>query len=256
MTEWNPNQYVKFINERTRPAVDLADRTGIVSPKNIIDIGCGPGNSTKVLADKFPGSRVVGSDNSRNMLDKARAEYPELEFVFFDAGGDYSVINQKFDLVFSNACLQWIPNHKMLLKNLMTLLNENGVLAVQIPINYNEPIHKIITEITTSEKWRANFTNPRIFYTLTKREYFDILSEISSDFSMWETIYCHRMPSHESIIEWYKGTGLRPYLSVLSQEKAAELEKDVLEEVIKAYPKQMNGEIAFNFPRLFFTAVK
>lgn len=256
MTQWNSDQYVKFLKERTQPAIDLANKTGAVNPKNIIDIGCGPGNSTKVLADKFPDARVIGSDNSQNMLNKAKAEHPELEFMFFDASGDCSVISQRFDLVFSNACLQWIPDHKTLLKKLMGLLNDNGVLAVQIPINYDEPIHKIITEITSSKKWSGKFPNPRIFYTLTKSEYFDILSEISSDFTMWETIYCHRMPSHESIIEWYKGTGLRPYLSVLSQDEAAELEKDVLAEVVKAYPKQAKGEIAFYFPRLFFTAVK
>ena len=123
-------------------------------------------------------------------------------------------------------------------------------------MNYKEPIHMIIAELSSSLKWKNKFDNPRIFYNLTQSEYFDLLAEVSSDFSVWETIYCHRMPSHESIMEWYKGTGLRPYLEALSENDAREFEKDVFNEVVNAYPIQANGEIIFRFPRFFFTAVK
>ena len=190
------------------------------------------------------------------MLDKAQTQNPDLDFILFDAAKDFNVLNQKFDVVFSNACIQWIPNHHLLIKNMMNILKDGGLLAVQTPMNYKEPIHMIIAELTSSSKWKTKFTKPRIFYNLTQSEYFDLLSDIAADFSIWETIYCHRMPSHESIMEWYKGTGLRPYLEALSRKDALEFEHDVYSEVKKAYPMQANGEIIFKFPRFFFTAVK
>ena len=123
-------------------------------------------------------------------------------------------------------------------------------------MNYQEPIHLIIGELTESRKWKNKFANPRLFHNLTQGEYFDLLSEMTDDFSIWETVYCHRMPTHESIIEWYKGTGLRPYLNELPEHDAEEFEREVYNEVVKAYPIQSNGEIIFRFPRFFFTATK
>ncbi|MCI7690866.1 MAG: methyltransferase domain-containing protein [Oscillospiraceae bacterium] len=253
MADWNSAQYLKFKAQRTQPASDLAARIDI-NPLEIIDIGCGPGNSTRVVKDRFPNARAIGADSSENMLETARRDNPDCEFIQLDAGGDLSEFSGKFDLVFSNACIQWIPNHSALLPNLFYMLKSGGALAVQIPVNFDEPIHKIIGKITMSEKWRAHFPNPRIFYTLTEGEYFDILSDLTSDFEMWKTIYFHRMPSYDSIIEWYKSTGLKPYLDVLSDAEKEEFINDVRAEVEKAYPTQKNGEIIFRFPRLFFIA--
>ncbi|MGN0114516.1 MAG: methyltransferase domain-containing protein [Acutalibacteraceae bacterium] len=255
MPQWNADKYSEFINERTQPAIDLANRISLDNPKKIIDIGCGPGNSTRVLANRFFGAHIVGADNSQDMIDKAKGQNPDLDFMIFDASGDFSKFGE-YDIVFSNACIQWIPNHSSLIKNMMSVLKVGGVLAVQTPMNYNEPIHIIIKELAASEKWKNKIKNPRIFYNLTQNEYFDILSELASDFTMWETVYCHRMPSHSSIMEWYKGTGLRPYLQALSDTDAADFESDVYSEVVKAYPIQANGEIIFRFPRFFFTAIK
>ncbi len=253
MADWNSAQYLKFKAQRTQPAIDLAARIDI-NPLEIIDIGCGPGNSTRVVKDRFPNARAIGADSSENMLETARRDNPDCEFIQLDAGGDLSEFSGKFDLVFSNACIQWIPNHSALLPNLFYMLKSGGALAVQIPVNFDEPIHKIIGKITMSEKWRAHFPNPRIFHTLTEGEYFDILSDLTSDFEMWKTIYFHRMPSIDSIIEWYKSTGLKPYLEVLSNAEKEEFINDVRAEVEKAYPTQKNGEIIFRFPRLFFIA--
>ncbi len=256
MAKWDSDQYLKFEKERTQPSIDLARRIERESADSVIDIGCGPGNSTSVIAGRFPKARVTGADNSQNMIGKAKALHPELDFILFDASGDFGEIKEKYDVVFSNACIQWVPDHKKLLPNMMSLLNEGGTLAVQVPMNYKEPVHTIIGELTKSKKWRDKFDEPRIFYTLTQEEYFDILAAASSDFTIWETVYCHRMASHESILEWYRGTGLRPYLEALNETDKAEFEKDFLEEVKKAYPKQQNGEIIFRFPRFFFTAEK
>lgn len=256
MSGWNAEQYAKFIKERTLPSIDLANKINLENPREIIDIGCGPGNSTRVLKDRFPDAHIVGADYSQNMIDKAKSQNDGIDFMLFDANNDFPLLNKKFDVVFSNACIQWIPNHRELIKNMMGVLNDGGVLAVQTPMNYKEPIHRIISELSTGGKWKNKFDSPRIFYNLTQSEYFDLLSEISSDFSVWETVYCHRMPSHESIMDWYKGTGLRPYLEALSEEDAIEFENDVYEEVVRAYPIQANGEIIFRFPRFFFMAVK
>lgn len=256
MTNWNSAQYMKFLKERTLPSVDLANRITAESPKKIIDIGCGPGNSTKVLAERFPNAEITGADNSAEMINRAKENCPDLNFILFDAASDFSALEKDYDVVFSNACIQWVPNHPLLLKNMMSVLKPGGTLAVQIPMNYEEPIHQIISKLVSGEKWKNKFCSPRIFYTLSESDYFGLLSDISSDFSIWKTVYFHRMPSHESIIEWYKGTGLRPYLSVLDEADAEEFEKDVYREVVKSYPIQENGEIIFRFPRFFFTAVK
>lgn len=253
---WNSEQYLKFKAERTQPAIDLANRITVRAPTDIIDIGCGPGNSTEILKKRYPNAAVVGADNSETMLEAAREKYPDIEFILCDASRDLDRFCGKFDIVFSNACIQWIPDHHKLLREMMSLLKEGGELAVQIPMNFDEPIHKIIGEIASSEKWRDKCNDPRHFYMLTPEQYYDVLSEISSDFKMWQTTYFHRMKSHSDIMEWYKSTGLRPYLEALSPVDKSEFEKDIFTEVEKAYPKQANGEIIFRFPRLFFKAVK
>lgn len=254
MFGWDPETYERFLKERTQPSIDLAAKIPLSEPKSIIDIGCGPGNSTRVLKERFPNARVIGADSSAEMVAKAREGGGE--FIQLDASRELRTLGEKFDVVFSNACIQWVPDHPVLLRNMMNLLNEGGVLAVQTPMNYEEPIHQIISRLVQSEKWRGKFDSPRIFYNLKPSEYFDILAEIASDFTMWHTIYCHRMPSHDSIIDWYKGTGLRPYLAALSETDAAEFEAEVYGEVVKEYPVQKNGEIIFRFPRFFFIATK
>ncbi len=253
---WDSNQYLKFKKERTQPSIDLANRIDIENPKRIIDIGCGPGNSTAVLKKRFPNAYILGVDFSQNMIEKAKTDYPDIDFMIFDASKDFEKLDGKFDVVFSNACIQWVPNHKKLLSDMMSILSDSGVMAVQVPVNFEEPIHKIISELILSSEWEEKITEKRNFYTLSEGEYFDILSDISSDFSIWKTIYCHRMPSHQSIIEWYKSTGMRPYLEQLAEGDKAVFEKEMLSEVEKQYPIQKNSEIIFRFPRLFFMASK
>lgn len=253
---WDSKQYLKFQKERTQPSVDLADRLTVQSPERIIDIGCGPGNSTAVLKKRYPNAEIIGADNSENMISAAKEKYPDIEFLLCDASKDLGNITGKFDIVFSNACIQWVPDHPKLLREMLSLLKEGGELAVQVPMNFDQPIHKIINETVRSEKWREVFSEPRIFHTLAPEKYYDILAEISSDFEMWQTVYFHRMKSHSDIIEWYRSTGLRPYLEALSPADKEKFERDIFAEVEKAYPKQANGEIIFRFPRLFFKAVK
>lgn len=163
-------------------------------------------------------------------------------------------MDSDFDIVFSNACIQWVPDHKNLLRNLISLVKKDGVLAVQIPMNQNEPVHRIKTELMSSEKWNKYFTESQVNYTLTQSEYYDILAEISEEFCIWEMIYYHVMKSHNDILEWYRGTGLRPVFEVLPESRKSEFENEMLENLIQRYPRQQNGDIIFRFPRFFFIA--
>lgn len=254
MFNWNAEQYAKFKRERTLPASDLANAIECENVRSVLDIGCGIGNSTAVLTKKFPGAKIVGVDNSDDMLAAARENNPGLEFIKLDAGTELGTLTERFDVVFSNACIQWIPDHRRLLAEMFSLLTPGGVLAVQTPLQAKHPVHAIIQEVSKSEKWQDKILPGRLFYNLTEEEHFDVLSALTGNFRLWEITYFHKMPSYESIVEWYKGTGLRPYLEQLSPDCRDDYLRDILARIKSAYPTQANGEIIFRFPRLFFTA--
>ena len=256
VADWSAEQYSKFERERTIPALDLVNAIEVSGVQSILDVGCGPGNSTAVLKKRFPDAHIIGVDNSDDMLASAQKKHPDLAFRKVDVPNELDEIGQKFDIVFSNACLQWIPNHTELLRKLMSLVNDGGVLAVQMPSQEKLPLRKLVQDVAASGTWADKISVARKSNLLAESEYFDVLSEIASDFSLWETAYFHAMPSHEAIVEWYKSTGLRPYLEQLSDGDKAAFERDVLCAVEKAYSKQKNGEIIFRFPRLFFIAKK
>lgn len=254
MVQWNAVQYLKFQNERTQPARDLAQRIREARPETVLDVGCGPGNSTRVLAEVFPQADILGIDSSPAMIKAAGTNHPDLDFKLCDAAKDLPTLGRTYDIVFSNACLQWVPDHPRLLPQLLGLLTAGGILAVQIPMNQEEPIHRIIQELVTSDAWRDAFAQPRIFHTLAPGDYVDLLAEIAADFSVWQTTYFHRLRSHQDILEWYRGTGLRPYLDALPDARRPDFEAAVFRRVVAAYPSQHNGEVIFRFPRFFFIA--
>ena len=256
MSTWDAAQYKKFERERTLPSRDLAHAIPLDAAERILDVGCGVGNSTAVVQSRFPMAKVVGADNSEAMLASARANHPDLTFIPFDASSGWGELPGGYDVIFSNACIQWVPDHPTLLRNMMNALRPGGVLAVQVPMQQEEPIHRIIEGLVRSDKWAAKIGTPRVFHTLSQSKYIDLLAEYSSDFTCWQTTYCHRLPNHQAIMEWYKGTGLRPYLAVLDAQDAAAFEAEVFAQVQSAYPPQQNGEVIFRFPRFFFTAVK
>lgn len=254
MSDWNTTQYMKFGNERTQPAIDLINRINIKNPQKIIDIGCGPGNSTVALRDYFTDAHIIGVDNSSNMIDKAKKNYSDLTFAMCDASCDLATMDKDYDIVFSNACIQWIPNHPKLLKEMIGMLKPGGCLAIQVPINNNAPLYQIIDEVVSDEKWGFDKRNLEINETLHPDEYYDILSGLASNFSIWETTYYHQMGTHKDLVEWVKGTRLRPYLNVLSDEQKIAFENEIIEKASKVYPIQVNGTIIFRFRRLFFMA--
>lgn len=256
MCEWDANQYCKFEKDRTQPSIDLVNSIISNNAKLIIDIGCGTGNSTMVLKNRYKDARIIGLDFSDSMLLKAKKNYPNLEFKKFDASKELDSLKEKYDIVFSNACIQWIPDHKTLIPKLFNLLSDNGSLAIQIPQFNKHPMHRVIKTVVELDKWNKKFLKPKELYALPENEYYDIFSSITKKFRIWETVFFHSLPSHQSIVEWYKGAGLRPYLEQLSDEDKIMFETDILNEVKKVYPIQPNGEIIFKFPRLFMLAWK
>lgn len=248
--DWNVTLYRKFEKERTQPAQDLANAIEGDAPKYILDVGCGPGNSTAVLKKRFPDAQITGADNSDDMLQTAAKNHPDLQFIKIDAQKDLNRLSRKYDVVFSNACIQWIPDHEKLLRDMINLLNEGGTLAVQVP----QQQHRVIDNV--AKKWSDKILEPRRLYTLQAEEYFNILAQYTKTVRLWQTDYFHIMPSHQSIVDWYKGTALRPYLNQLSPQDRELFEKDVLLQTQKIYTPQPSGVILFKFPRLFFTAQK
>ena len=187
------------------------------------------------------------------MIEKARALYPDLRFV----QGNARTHNGRYDVLFSNVCLQWVPDHRALLPHLMRCnLNEGGVLTMQMPMNGEEPLFRIIRETADNPRWGVGDAANEVNGTLSPDEYFDILSGCASAFQIWETTYYHVLAGHEALIEWVRGTRLRPYLARLSAEEGAKFEAEILEKARKVYPLLDGGRVILRFRRFFFTAVK
>lgn len=254
-SDWNSNQYMKFAAERTQPSKDLISRLSDLSPQKVLDIGCGPGNSTFALKARFPNSEIIGIDASDNMLEKARATYPDIRFEKCFVPDGLSMFDGKFDLIFSNACIHWIDNQKDLIKGIVGKLSDGGVLAVQIPYIQEAPFYKILDKTILNPRWQK-LSTIKNFHNLRAEEYYDLLGELGCDFQIWETTYYHRVSSHYGVIEWYKGSGLRPYLDALDDDERDDFINELLENIKQYYPTQADGSVIHKMPRLFFTAVK
>ena len=254
MADWNPGQYLKFERDRNKPIMDLFSHVHLEAPKRIVDLGCGPGNSTRFLAARWPEAELIGLDSSKAMLETACKAMPDVQWLALDATGDLSALG-RFDLVFSNAALQWMPDHARVLSNWFELLNPGGTLAIQLPCNHGNPVHRTLQRLPESEAWRGKL-RPSPLRQFPAGNYYDILSGLPCEFELWTTRYYHVLQSHEDIIEWYKGTGFRPYSGQLNEIDQASFLADVLEQIRPFYPPQADGKILFDFERLFFTATK
>lgn len=254
--DWDPKLYLKFGEERTQPAIDLAARINVKNPEKIIDIGCGPGNSTQILFQRWPKAKIEGIDNSASMIESAKKNYPDMEWRIADA--TKMETNEKYDIIFSNATIQWIHNQKKLIADLFDMMEDGGALAIQLPLYHTMPVSKAIENVSLKERWKKQTIGANDAFKFHSSDYYyDILSVKIGSIIMWETSYIHIMPSHQSIVEMLKSTGIRPFLDRLdTEEEKVEFEKDVLKEIIKTYPAQSNGNILFPFKRLFFIGYK
>lgn len=254
MDDWNADLYRQFETERTRPAKDLLDRIDIDAPDQVIDLGCGPGNSTELLAVKFPSAKVIGLDTSENMLASARTRLPKCHFKQADIAAWHA--DTPPNLLYANASLQWVPGHEQLFPRLLSELAKNGVLAVQMPDNFEEPSHRLMREVAATGPWAKTIgdaTKLRIG-RLPIATYYDLLAPHAAEMDVWRTTYHHPMPSAEAIVNWVRGTGLKPFIDPLPEAERAEFLRHYTRKISEAYPVHADGRLLLAFPRMFIVA--
>jgi trans-aconitate 2-methyltransferase len=245
---WNPAQYLKFAGTRTRAAVDLLARVHLASPASIVDLGCGPGNSTALLAARWPEARITGVDSSTEMLDAARKALPAAAWIQSDVAS-WSP-EAPVDLLFANAVLHWLPDHEALLPRLMGFLSPGGALAVQMPMNFDAPAYRLIRGLAGKPEDAGGWRPP-----LAPEATYRILAPHAATVDLWETEYQQVMGGVEDILEWAKGTVLLPYLQGLAPEETARLLARYHSGLADLYPAQPDGKVLFPFKRLFFVAM-
>jgi trans-aconitate 2-methyltransferase len=253
---WMPESYLKFGDERTRPAIDLATRIRRDAPVSVIDLGCGPGNSTRVLRQRWPKAHVLGLDSSPEMIERARAESPDHEWVVGSIE-DWSP-QESFDVVFSNAALQWARHHGPLVRRLLSTVAPGGAFAFQIPSADYALVRTLIHQIASEAAWAKRMAGPLAELTLESPEfYYDQLAPIARAVDVWETTYLHVMASHSAIVEWISSTGLRPFLNALeSAEERQSFTDRLLRRVGESYQIRANGRVLFPFKRTFVIAYR
>lgn len=253
---WDAESYCRFLALRTRPARDLlAAIPASFSPKTVFDLGCGPGNSTALLANRWPQANVSGLDSSARMLKEAALSHPDIHFIQADIA-NFSP-PEKIDCLFANASLQWLDEHETLLPALLGFLKPNGFFAIQMPNNFHSPAHQLIIKILESNNdWQPLLkkllygiqTEP--FYKLPW--YYDVLTEAGAgSLQLWETEYFQDMLNYESIFDWLKGTGLRPVLSAMEPENQVLFANAFVAALSHEYPIQANQHVLLPYRRIF-----
>jgi trans-aconitate 2-methyltransferase len=252
---WDPGQYLRFSDERSRPFFELTARIQAQRPGLVVDLGCGPGNLTATLASRWPDAEVLGIDSSAEMIASARqlGETPErLSF----APGDVRSWqpDRPADVIVSNAVLQWVPGHEELLPSLIAALAPGGWLAFQVPGNFDQPSHVILRELAASDRWRGMLSGASLNrQTADPARYADVLGLLGCVVDAWETTYLHVLPGEDPVLEWYKGSGLRPVLAALEPDAAEAFLAEYGERMRSAYPRRPYGTV-LPFRRVFVVA--
>lgn len=247
---WNPQQYLKFSGHRLRPAVDLLMRIPEFPVRSVADLGAGAGNVTKLIKERWPGADVVGVEGSSEMVEAGKKAAPEVEWLQQDLGSWQPA--QKYDVIYSNAALHWLPDHAKLLPSILTKVEPGGILAVQMPRNFEAPSHLLIGETALNGPWRS-----RVEHLVTPPPvhepafYHDVLMPLSENIDIWETEYIQVLEGENPVKEWTKGTWLTRYLDILQGDEKAAFEAAYGERVAKAYPRNVVGQTLFPFRRLF-----
>lgn len=256
MKDWNPDLYRQFEAERTRPAAELLARAIHPNAKFITDLGCGPGNSTELLRHAYPDALLTGIDSSQAMLEQARDRLPSCRFELADIREWRP--QQQQDIIYSNASLQWVTGHEHLLPHLMQQLATEGILAIQMPDNLEQPSHYLMQKVAENSLWKAeigrmeNLRNP----LLTTEQYYDLLASQGALVDIWRTTYYHVMSSAKAIVDWLSATGLRPFLAPLDDARQDLFLAQYLHELEQVYLPRADRSVLLAFPRLFIIARK
>lgn len=260
---WNPEQYLKFADERSRPAIDLAARVPLPAPRTIVDLGCGAGNVTRLLAQRWPAAAIAGVDLSSEMLEKARASTgTEMHIEWQQADiTHWSPPHNSVELLFSNAALHWQDDHGVLFPRLFAALAPGCVLAVQMPDNFAAPSHQALAATVTSARWReplARLLRPAP--VAPAADYFRWLAPLAETIDLWTTEYVHVLSQEEGgehpVVAWMRGTALTPYLSQLDAKAQQEFVGDVRARVAPAYPPLADDRVLYPFRRRFMVALR
>jgi trans-aconitate 2-methyltransferase len=250
VSDWNAGQYLKFEDERTRPARDLLAGVPRMEVRRAIDLGCGPGNSTELLIARYPGAAVSGLDSSAEMLQQARKRLPQCSF-FADDLTNW-VPEQPVDLVFANAVYQWVPDHLKAIRRVVEKLAPGSVLAVQMPDNTREPSHLAMAHAAARFGLKQE---PRSDLPAVET-YYDVLKPLCARVELWHTIYNHPLANAGAIAEWFRGSALRPFLAQLSAQRAEEFLAAYVDEITPHYPTRADGRVLLRFPRLFIVGTR
>ncbi|WP_420563491.1 methyltransferase domain-containing protein [Thalassobaculum sp.] len=250
---WDTAQYLKFADHRLRPALDLLGRVPVEDPAQVVDLGCGAGNVTAVLAARWPDARITGLDPSAEMLERARADHPALVFEVADAASWKA--EPPVDVLYSNAALHWLGDHDSLFPRLFEQVAPGGWLAVQMPRNFTAPSHTAVADAALDGPWRSTI-EPMLSDPPTHepRFYVDLLSPMAAALDVWETEYIQILDGENPVAEWTKGTWLRPFLGALDGADREGFEAAYRKRVRAAYPPMPDGRTAFPFRRLFLVA--
>ena len=267
---WDATQYLRFGGERARPFVDLLARVGAELPTSVVDLGCGPGNLTALLADRWPSAEVIGVDSSPPMIEAARklipvavpraagsgpvhaSHAPGLSFMLDDVR--HWEPQSLPDVIVCNAVLQWVPDHRELLLRWAGWLAEDGWLAIQVPGNFDQPSHVILREMAASARWHPLLRDAELNrQSADPAGYAELLAKAGLEVDAWETTYVHILEGGDPVLEWYKGTGLRPVLAVLDAGSAGDFLAEYGERLRAAYPPSSFGTV-FPFRRVFAVA--
>jgi trans-aconitate 2-methyltransferase len=250
---WDPQQYARFTGHRLRPALDLIARIPIERPRNVVDLGCGTGNVTRMLRSRWPEAAITGVDGSPQMLAEARRAATDIAW----EQSDIAVWNppEKFDLVFSNAALHWLDDHSALFTRICGNVASGGVLAVQMPRNFGAPSHTLIHELACSPTWHDALAGlHRAQPVLAPAAYYELLAPKVRSLDIWEAEYLQILEGENPVAEWTKGTWLAPLLDALAPGRRAAFESEYRRLVAQAYPRQADGKTLFHFRRLFIVA--
>ncbi|RYX97730.1 MAG: trans-aconitate 2-methyltransferase [Comamonadaceae bacterium] len=260
MNDWNPALYSRFEDQRTRPASELLGRVPLPDARRVVDLGCGPGNSTELLVKRFPGAQVLGTDNSPSMLDSARKRLPGVAFELGDiASWQPASADAAPDLIYANASLQWVPDHDTLIPRLFSMLATGGVLAVQLPDNRDEPTHRAMRDVAQLTPFAEHIGDVGKLRTavLPVQAYYDLLAPGALQVDVWHTVYQHPMASPAAIVDWVSATGLKPFVESLPAGDEglraaylAEYEKRIAAD----YSLRADGQRLLAFPRMFIVA--
>lgn len=250
---WDPQQYLKFGGERLRPAHDLLARVTLDTPRHIVDLGCGTGAVTALLRARWPGAQIVGVDNSRSMLERARTALPDVGWEFADLAKWTPAVPP--DVLVSNAALHWLDDHAALFPRLLSHLRPGGMLAVQMPAQHAAPSHQIGYALAESARWRDRLQGlVRRRPVLEPHEYYSLLRPKVSSLDLWLVEYIQALTGANPVAEFTKGSFVGAWLSALSEEEARDFEADYRRQIAAAYPACDDGVTLFPFRRFFLVA--